>query len=56
MDPAEVAEYLQVPLANLYQWRYRGVGPRSIKVGRHLRWRRSDIDRWLSDRSTSPLP
>lgn len=49
MAPSEVASYLQVPEETLYQWRYRGVGPRSIKVGKHLRYRRSEIDKWLDE-------
>jgi excisionase family DNA binding protein len=43
----EVAEYLGVPPATLYQWRYRGVGPRASRVGRHLRYRWSDIEKYL---------
>lgn len=51
LAPDEVADYLGIPAQTLYAWRYRGVGPRSIKVGRHLRWRRSDVDAWLDQRA-----
>ena len=44
---AEVAEYLQVPVATIHQWHHRGSGPTAIKVGRHLRFRPGDVDRWL---------
>ncbi|MFF0115988.1 helix-turn-helix transcriptional regulator [Streptomyces prasinus] len=50
--PAEVAEYLGVPVKTLYQWKYRGVGPNVHKVGRHLRYRWHEVDAWL-DRQTS---
>ncbi|WP_329099615.1 helix-turn-helix transcriptional regulator [Streptomyces sp. NBC_01439] len=43
----ELAEYCGVPLATVYQWSHRGGGPRMIKVGRHLRARWADIERWL---------
>ena len=47
MTAAEVASYLGVPVATIYQWSYKGYGPTRIKVGRHLRYRRSDVDAWL---------
>lgn len=57
MDPLltteQVAQYLQVPVATIHQWRYRGEGPRASKVGRHLRFHKSDVDSWL-DRHAQP--
>jgi excisionase family DNA binding protein len=47
LSVAEVASYLGVPVKTLYQWRHKGVGPRAMRVGRHLRYRRSEVDRWL---------
>ena len=47
MTPDEVADLLQVPVATLYGWRYKGVGPLSVRVGRHIRYRRADIDAWF---------
>ena len=47
MTPAEVAEYLQVPEATVGKWRYIGAGPDYMHVGRHVRYRRSAVDRWL---------
>ncbi len=46
--PAEVADYLQVPLKTLYQWRYHQKGPRAYRVGRHLRYRWEDVETWLT--------
>lgn len=45
----EVADILGVPVRTLYSWRYRTelTGPRAIRVGRHLRYRPSDVDAWL---------
>lgn len=43
----EVAEYLDLPLATLDAWAYRGRGPAFVKIGRHARYRWSDIDTWI---------
>lgn len=48
----QVSDYLQVPLPTLYQWRYRGIGPRAARVGRYLRYRLRDVDRWMDERVT----
>jgi excisionase family DNA binding protein len=51
MTPSQVAEYLSVPVATLYAWRHRGGGPPAIRVGKHLRYRREDVERWLDARA-----
>ena len=45
----EAANYLAVPKATLYTWRTRraGFGPKAIKMGGCLRFRRSDLDDWI---------
>src|SRR6266851_5180248 len=43
----EVAGYLGVPVKTLFQWRYKGVGPRGLRVGRHVRYRSNDVEAWL---------
>ncbi|MEU7178835.1 MULTISPECIES: helix-turn-helix transcriptional regulator [Streptomyces] len=48
----ELADYCGVPLTTVYQWSHRGGGPRMIKVGRHLRARWEDIERWLDAHAT----
>ena len=48
----EVAELLQVPVRTIYQWRYRGDGPRSLRVGRHLRFDPADLASWIEKRKT----
>ncbi|MEU5668965.1 helix-turn-helix domain-containing protein [Micromonospora sp. NPDC047753] len=49
--PEQVAEYLGVPIQTLYQWRHRSVGPRGSKVGRHVRYRWDDVEKWLDDQA-----
>lgn len=50
--PEEVAEYYGVPVATLYQWRHRGLGPRSSKVGRHVRYRWEDVERYIDEKAS----
>ncbi len=45
----ELAEYLEVPKATVYGWRNRRVGPPGFRVGKHVRFRWTDIERWIED-------
>lgn len=47
MTIQELAQYLGVPVGTLYQWRYRREGPPGFRVGRHVRYRRSDVEMWI---------
>ncbi|MGW6142137.1 excisionase family DNA-binding protein [Streptomyces sp. NPDC055140] len=49
--PDELAVYLGVPKATIYQWSSRGGGVPLIRVGRHLRARWSDVDAWLEEQA-----
>jgi excisionase family DNA binding protein len=53
MTPRQLADFLQVPLGTIYQWRHKGQGPRGSKVGRHVRYRQTDVDEWLDRGSES---
>ncbi|MEE8485323.1 MAG: helix-turn-helix domain-containing protein [Acidimicrobiia bacterium] len=46
----DFAEYLGVPVATIYAWRYHHQGPPGFRVGRHLRFRWSDVEAWIEDR------
>lgn len=50
----QVSRYLGVPVATLWAWRYRGTGPRAYRVGRHLRYRWEDVERYLNDQASRP--
>lgn len=43
----QVSDWLGVPKGTLYQWRSRSRGPRAIKVGNGIRYRRSEIENYL---------
>ena len=45
----DVAEFLGVPIATLYQWRHLGTGPKAYRVGRHLRYDPREVRRWLEE-------
>ncbi len=51
----DLADYLGVPVATIYAWRHRRPGPPGSRVGRHLRFRWSDIEQWISDRLTADM-
>ena len=46
----ELADYLGVPVATIYTWRYRGEGPIGFRVGKHVRYRWTDVEHWIRDR------
>lgn len=52
----ELAAYLDLPVATLYAWRYRGLGPSGFRVGRHVRYRQSDVDQWINDQLATSSP
>lgn len=41
---------LDIPVATIYAWRYHRQGPPGLKVGRHVRYRQGDVDRWINER------
>ena len=46
----DLARFLDVPIKTLYAWRYRGEGPVGFRVGKHIRYRWADVDRWIRER------
>lgn len=55
MTAAEVAEELRIPIATIYDWRYRGSGPAAHKFGRHLRYKRADVARWADEQRVATV-
>jgi excisionase family DNA binding protein len=54
LSPKELAEYLGLPVGTVYAWNYRGAGPKPITVRRHVRYRESDIQKWLDQQTSAP--
>jgi predicted DNA-binding transcriptional regulator AlpA len=47
----DTAAFLRVPIGTLYQWRCRGQGPRSYRVGRWLRYDPAEVRQWLDEQA-----
>lgn len=52
--PVDVAEYLQVPVKTLAEWRSRGTGPRYSKVGHHVRYDWAHVREWVVSQQPAP--
>lgn len=44
----EIARFLALPVATLYQLNHKKTGPRSYKIGRHRRYDPADVRAWLA--------
>ncbi len=51
-----LADELDVPLRTVYAWRSRGTGPIGYRLGKHVRFRRVDVDAWLEAHVDEPRP
>ena len=47
LDTPELAAYLDNQTNTLEGWRVKGIGPRYIKIGRLVRYRIEDVERWI---------
>ena len=54
MTAGELAEYLSVPRGSIYNMVYERRIPH-IKLGRRVRFRRDEIDRWLEERRVEAI-
>jgi len=50
----EAAAYLRLSVPTMRDYRHRGIGPDSFKVGRHVRYWRSVLRAWLHQQSNLP--
>jgi predicted DNA-binding transcriptional regulator AlpA len=49
LDMDAMAAVYPWPRATLYAWRHKGIGPPSVRAGRRVLYRRSDVEKWLAD-------
>jgi predicted DNA-binding transcriptional regulator AlpA len=47
LGPGDVSALLGLPVATLANWRCAGKGPPFLRVGRHVRYRRQDVETWV---------
>lgn len=43
----ELADELGVPWKTVYGWNSKGTGPRAARFGRHVKFRRCDVEAWV---------
>jgi hypothetical protein len=59
-EEGHVAKAMRCNVKTLQAWRMRGCGPQFLKIGRLVRYRGSDIARWMETRlmcsTSSTLP
>jgi predicted DNA-binding transcriptional regulator AlpA len=53
LRPPAAAKYLGNAEQTLARWRHEGVGPRFVKIGRLVGYRKSDLERWIASRERS---
>lgn len=53
LTPTKLAEILKTNENTLANWRTSQRGPRFVKVGTSVRYRRSDVDSWIEERTVS---
>ena len=44
----DVAEYLDIPVQTIYQWRTKGYGPPGVRMGKHVRFVPEEVRAWVS--------
>lgn len=49
LTTGQLAKRYTVPASTIYRWRACGDAPRAIRVGKHLRFRLSDVLAWECD-------
>lgn len=52
----EVAAYFRTVPGTVRYWRHVGKGPRSLRVGRRVLYRASDVKAWAESALTEPAP
>ena len=50
LDEREASTYLKISPRTIQTWRLTGEGPAFVKIGRAVRYRRSDLDAYISTR------
>jgi len=56
LTPEEAAELIRIETDTLNKWRFEGRGPRFIKLGSSVRYRRSDLATYLDQQTYSKSP
>lgn len=52
LDARELSAQLGINLRTLRRWRHEGRAPKPLRGKGPLRWRRTDVERWLQERAS----
>lgn len=47
MSMEDLADFLGVPVATIYDWRVDDKGPCGVRVGRHVKFTQADVLAWI---------
>ncbi|MDR1441202.1 MAG: helix-turn-helix domain-containing protein [Bifidobacteriaceae bacterium] len=50
----DLAQVIGVPVATIYDWRSRGLGPVAHRFGKHLTFTAADVEAWIASRREQP--
>lgn len=42
----ELSIWARIPINTLYEWKAKGIGPASMKMGKHLRYSKESVRAW----------
>jgi hypothetical protein len=54
MNTRKAADYLGLWMALLEHWRHLGLGPKFMRVGRRILYRRDDLDAFMAQHLVTP--
>jgi predicted DNA-binding transcriptional regulator AlpA len=49
MSLMEAAAYLDMTPDTLYNWRSRGIGPASVRIGGRVKYQQGVLDAWIAE-------
>jgi hypothetical protein len=52
----DLAARYKVPLETIRKWRWIGYGPPGARFGRFVRYKRTDVERWETERAEHDRP
>ncbi|MDR0594137.1 MAG: helix-turn-helix domain-containing protein [Bifidobacteriaceae bacterium] len=51
---SDLADVIGVPVATIYDWRSRGLGPVGHRFGKHVKFAAADVEAWIASHREQP--
>jgi excisionase family DNA binding protein len=48
LSAEQLADELGLPVKTIYTWNTQGTGPERHRFGKHVRYRRRDVEQWVT--------